>query len=78
MFSNISDIKLKLMEPAQVPPAHVEEFKSVAKFPCFNTNNLWVNLSAMRRIVDDSEAQLEVIVNHGTVDGVKVAHYIFF
>lgn len=35
---------LQLLEIAQVPSEHVEDFKSVRKFKIFNTNNLWVNL----------------------------------
>ena len=36
--------KLRLLEVAQVPKNHVEEFKSVKKFSVFNTNNLWIKL----------------------------------
>ena len=35
---------IRLLEIAQVPSEHVEDFKSVRKFKIFNTNNLWVNL----------------------------------
>ena len=38
------DGNLQLLEIAQVPPEHTEDFKSVRKFKIFNTNNLWVNL----------------------------------
>ena len=36
--------KLRLLEIAQVPKDHIEEFKSVKKFKIFNTNNLWIKL----------------------------------
>ena len=36
--------KVRLLEIAQVPKEHVDEFKSVKKFRIFNTNNLWINL----------------------------------
>lgn len=39
--------KLQLLEIAQVPSEHVEDFKSVRKFKIFNTNNLWVNLKGL-------------------------------
>lgn len=39
-----SDNHLRLLEIAQVPKDHVEDFKSVKKFKIFNTNNLWINL----------------------------------
>ncbi len=29
----------------------------------FNTNNLWVNLKAMQRVVDGHELHMEIIVN---------------
>jgi UTP--glucose-1-phosphate uridylyltransferase len=35
---------LRLLEIAQVPKDHVEDFKSVKTFKFFNTNNLWINL----------------------------------
>lgn len=36
--------KLRLLEIAQVPKDHVDDFKSIKKFQFFNTNNLWVKL----------------------------------
>lgn len=38
------DNKLRLLEIAQVPKDHVDDFKSVKTFKFFNTNNLWVKL----------------------------------
>jgi len=38
------DGSIRLLEIAQVPSEHTEEFKSVRKFKIFNTNNLWVHL----------------------------------
>lgn len=65
--------KVRLLEIAQVPSAHVEDFKSVSKFKIFNTNNLWINLKAIKRVVEKKELQLEVIVNPKTTDqGEKV------
>lgn len=60
--------KLRLLEIAQVPKEHVDEFKSVSKFKIFNTNNLWVNLPAMNRIVEDRVIRLEIIVNPKTLE----------
>ena len=39
---------IRLLEIAQVPSEHVEDFKSVRKFKIFNTNNLWINLKGER------------------------------
>lgn len=57
------DGKLRLLEIAQVPKAHVDEFKSVSKFKIFNTNNLWISLTAIKRLQEQSEMDLEIIVN---------------
>ena len=42
---------IQLLEIAQVPSEHVEDFKSVRKFKIFNTNNLWINLKGKKRVV---------------------------
>lgn len=36
--------QLRLLEIAQVPNDHVDDFKSVKTFKFFNTNNIWANL----------------------------------
>ncbi|CRK41705.1 hypothetical protein BN1708_008534 [Verticillium longisporum] len=38
----------RLLEIAQVPKEHVNEFKSIKKFRYFNTNNIWLNLKAIK------------------------------
>ena len=56
--------KAKLLEIAQVPPGHVEEFKSIKKFKIFNTNNMWVKLSAIQDKVESKVLQtMDIIVN---------------
>ncbi|MEE6474603.1 hypothetical protein FKM82_010438 [Ascaphus truei] len=55
--------KLRLVEIAQVPKAHVDEFKSVSKFKIFNTNNLWISLSAIKRLQEANAIDMEIIVN---------------
>lgn len=55
--------KLRLLEIAQVPKAHVDEFKSVSKFKIFNTNNLWLSLAAIKRLQEQKAMDLEIIVN---------------
>jgi len=59
---------MRLLELAQVPAEHVEDFKSVSKFKIFNTNNLWVSLSAIKRVIQQKELNLEIIVNPKTMD----------
>jgi len=64
---------VRLLEVAQVLPEHMEEFKSITKFRIFNTNNLWVNLKAIKRVNDEKELNMEVIVNNKTLEsGEKV------
>jgi UTP--glucose-1-phosphate uridylyltransferase len=64
--------RVQLLEIAQVPDEHVGEFKSIEKFKIFNTNNLWVNLSAIKRLVEADALKMEIIPNPKEVDGVKV------
>ncbi|KAI8636906.1 UTP--glucose-1-phosphate uridylyltransferase family [Parasitella parasitica] len=64
---------IRLLEIAQVPDEHIEDFKSVKKFKIFNTNNLWVNLKAIKRVMDEEIMDLEIIVNNKTTpQGEKV------
>ena len=46
--------KLRLLEVAQVAQERLEDFMSVKKFNVFNTNNLWISLPAIRRVVRTS------------------------
>ncbi|XP_018027573.1 UTP--glucose-1-phosphate uridylyltransferase isoform X1 [Hyalella azteca] len=62
------DNKLRLLEIAQVPKDHLEDFKSVKTFKIFNTNNLWIKLDAMARVVQNQSLDMEVIINHKTLD----------
>lgn len=64
--------KVQLLEIAQVPDEHVNKFKSIEKFKIFNTNNLWVNLSAIKRLVQADALKMEIIPNPKEVDGIKV------
>ncbi|KAG4093167.1 UTP--glucose-1-phosphate uridylyltransferase family [Neocallimastix lanati (nom. inval.)] len=65
--------QVRLLEIAQVPSEHVDEFKSVKKFKIFNTNNLWISLKALKRVMENHELNLDLIVNNKTLDsGEKV------
>ena len=65
------DGTIRLLEIAQVPSAHVEEFKSIKKFKYFNTNNIWVNLKAIKRVVEHHELNMEIIPNAKVITGPK-------
>lgn len=61
------DGQVRLLEIAQVPKEHVEEFKLIKKFKYFNTNNLWINLRAVKRLVESNAIELEIIPNQKTI-----------
>jgi UTP--glucose-1-phosphate uridylyltransferase len=64
--------KTKLLEIAQVPKEHVSEFKSIKKFKIFNTNNLWISLKAIKRVVtDDALKTIDIIQNPKVVKSVR-------
>lgn len=57
--------KAKLFEIASCPPSKIDEFKSIKKFKIFNTNNLWVSLKAIDRILKGNGLRdVDVIVNN--------------
>ncbi|KAF8070574.1 UTP--glucose-1-phosphate uridylyltransferase family [Lyophyllum atratum] len=62
------DGTIRLLEIAQVSSQHSEEFKSVRKFKIFNTNNLWINLRALKNVMDNGGMELEIIVNPKITD----------
>jgi UTP--glucose-1-phosphate uridylyltransferase len=62
---------VRLLEIAQVPTEHVNEFKSIKKFKYFNTNNIWMDLRAVKRIVMNNELGMEIIPNEKSIPGDK-------
>ncbi|TVY30387.1 putative UTP--glucose-1-phosphate uridylyltransferase [Lachnellula hyalina] len=62
---------VRLLEIAQVPKEHTNEFKSIKKFKYFNTNNIWLNLKAVKRIVENNELEMEIIPNNKTIPADK-------
>lgn len=65
--------KLRLLEIAQVPKEHVDDFKSVKTFKFFNTNNIWAKLDSIERVLNERTLNMEIIVNNKTLEnGVRV------
>jgi len=62
---------VRLLEIAQVPKEHVNEFKSIKKFKYFNTNNIWMNLRAVKRVVENNELAMEIIPNEKSIPADK-------
>ena len=62
--------RLLLRESAQCPPSETTDFQNIAKYSLFNTNNLWLNLEALRDMLRDAKGlpQLPLIVNQKTID----------
>lgn len=61
------DGKLQLLEIAQVPREHTDEFMSVSEFKIFNTNNLWVSLECVRRLDRQQALHMEIIASSQTL-----------
>ncbi|CAE7395922.1 UGP1, partial [Symbiodinium microadriaticum] len=61
---------LLLRESAQCPEEDEKEFQNVGKYKFFNTNNLWVDLAALKREFrkNDGALPLPVMKNSKTVD----------
>ncbi|GAA5987915.1 hypothetical protein JCM11641_004580 [Rhodosporidiobolus odoratus] len=58
------DGNFRLLEVAQVPSDRLEAFKSIRNFKIFNTNNAWIRLDAIKRIMENDGLQLDLIVNN--------------
>jgi UTP--glucose-1-phosphate uridylyltransferase len=61
---------LVLREIAQTPEADLETFQDTSRHRYFNTNNLWVDLEALDRVLRERDGVLglPMIVNRKTVD----------
>src|SRR3954470_24100926 len=61
---------LVLREIAQTPDDDVDAFQDVSRHRFFNTNTLWVDLEALRALLDERDGVLglPMIVNRKTVD----------
>lgn len=55
--------RLSLLEIAQVPDEHLDDFQDISTFQYFNTNNLWVDLQALKRLLESDGLNLPVIKN---------------
>ena len=69
------DGQLILRESAQCPPEEMEQFQDTQRYRFFNTNNLWVNLRMLRKVLDDRQGilGLPLIRNEKPVDPTQPA-----
>ena len=65
-----NDGRLVLREVAQCPEGDLDAFQNIARHQFFNTNNLWLNLPALKKALDASNGvlPLPIIQNAKTVD----------
>ncbi len=61
---------LVLREVAQCPEAELERFQDIERYRYFNTNNLWLHLPSLQKLLDQREGVmgLPLIRNEKTVD----------
>jgi len=64
--------RVDLLEIAQVPPRDQELFQDIDRFPVFNTNNVWVDLRALRHALEHGGLDLPIIQNRKEVAGTRV------
>lgn len=57
--------KYKMFEVAQCPPDKMNEFTSIDKFKYFNTNNVWIKLEAIKKLVSNLDFlnDIDLILN---------------
>jgi len=66
--------RLTLMEIAQVPKDKVEDFQDLNKFKVFNTNNVWMNVQSVERVVKSGKLfdNIDIIENRKCFEGRNV------
>jgi len=66
--------QLMLRETAQCPDDEIDFFQDINRYSYFNTNNLWVNLKALKQRLYETRylLPLTMILNKKDVDGEKV------
>jgi UTP--glucose-1-phosphate uridylyltransferase len=66
--------KLLLREVAQCPVDEIDDFQNIELYKYFNTNNLWINLPALKQKLAEHQdvLPLNLIINEKKVDDVAV------
>ncbi len=73
-LAQTKDGKLILREVAQCPEEEIEEFQDIKKYSFFNTNNLWINLKHLKKILFENNnfVDLPIIINPKVVADIPV------
>ena len=69
LIQNPTSKKLRLVESAQVEADEKAYMQNTEEFQLFNTNSLWIDLLALRKIYNRGQLSLDLIVNPKTVFG---------
>tara|TARA_B110000263_G_C15265620_1_gene490977 strand:- start:532 stop:1521 length:990 start_codon:yes stop_codon:yes gene_type:complete len=64
--------QIKLLEIADVPPEYISEFCGTDKFNLFNTNNIWVNLVQIKKLLQEETLILDLIVNRKQIKKLNI------
>jgi UTP--glucose-1-phosphate uridylyltransferase len=66
--------QLLLREVAQCPDEEIDSFQDIAKYSYFNTNNIWINLIALKKILAENQGfmPLPLILNKKKVEDTPV------
>jgi len=69
--------QLILRELAQCPPTEAAEFQDIERYKFFNTNNLWVHLPTLQRVLDERNGLLglPLIRNEKPIDPTEPHSY---
>jgi UTP--glucose-1-phosphate uridylyltransferase len=58
------DGKYKMFEVAQCPKDKLDQFTSIDKFKYFNTNNIWIRLESIKKLVKSNYLKdVDIIIN---------------
>jgi len=63
---------LDLLEIGQVSPQERNAFMDIDRFPVFNTNNVWVDLDSLDRVLQEGSLNLPIIQNRKEIGEKKV------
>ncbi|MCP3888287.1 MAG: UTP--glucose-1-phosphate uridylyltransferase [Desulfobulbaceae bacterium] len=58
---------LSLLEIAEVPQDNMADFQDIEKFQFFNTNNLWIDLKALKKLITEQRLNLPIIQNRKNI-----------
>ena len=61
-----------LLEIAQVDAEHEQEFQDIERFRYFNTNNLWIDMEAIREKLKADTLKIPTILNPKTILGKEI------